>query len=68
MVILNLFQYLFFAPFVRAKGAQKHAPNSQPLATLNVYENLAFAKTHIASNVQTLANFFPNLQKYFGES
>ncbi|HPI96379.1 MAG TPA: hypothetical protein PLX38_09185, partial [Gammaproteobacteria bacterium] len=63
-----LFQYLFFAPFVRAKGAQKHAPNSQPTVSLNISSNLAFAKTHIASNVQTLANVFPNFQKYLGES
>jgi len=59
---------IFFAPFARAKKAEKHAPNSQPLAILNISENLAFAKTHIASNVQTLANLFPNLLKYFDES
>jgi len=55
--------------FARAKKERKkHAPNSQPTVTLNISENLAFAKTHIASNVQTLANDFPNFQKYFGES
>jgi hypothetical protein len=66
--MLNLFQYLFFAPFARAKGAQKHAPNSRPLASLTIFLNLEFVKTHITSNVQRLACFFPNLRKYLGES
>jgi hypothetical protein len=59
---------IFFVTFVRAKVTQKHAPNSQPAVSLNIFSNLAFATTHIASNVQTLANLIPNLQKYFGES
>ena len=54
-----------FVTFARAKSNSKHALNSQPAASLNISENLVFAKTHIASNVQTLANFAPNFSKIF---
>jgi len=48
---------------VLKKYRKKSTPNSQPAVSLNISENLAFAKTHIASNVQTLANLTPNFSK-----
>ena len=43
------------------KSNAKTHPDIQTCGYLRCSVNLAFAKTHIASNVQTLANLFPNL-------
>jgi hypothetical protein len=47
------------------KYRKKNTLNSQPAASQNICSNLAFAKTHIISNIQKLVSLLSNFNPFF---